>query len=137
MKYWLMKSEPSAYSWQQLLADKRTPWNGVRNYTARNNMQAMQVGDRAFFYHSNEGVEIVGLMEIVRTAYPDPSDDTGKFVMVDVKPLQTAATPLTLATIKADATLQNMQLVKQSRLSVSAVTEKEYKEICKRCGFKA
>lgn len=136
MNYWLMKSEPSAYSWQQLVKDKRTNWSGVRNYTARNNMQAMQVGDRAFFYHSNEGMEIVGLMEIVREAYADPTDATGKFVQVDVKPLQSAATPLTLHEIKADKMLQNMQLVKQSRLSVSAVTEKEYILICQRCGFR-
>ena len=137
MRHWLMKSEPSAYSWQQLLEDKRTGWSGVRNYTARNNMQAMVVGDRAFFYHSNEGMEIVGLMEIVRTAYADPTDETGKFVQVDVKPLQTANPTLTLQAIKADKILQNMQLVKQSRLSVSAVTAAEYKMICKLCRFKA
>ena len=135
MAYWLMKSEPSAYSWQQLLKDKKTGWSGVRNYAARNNMQSMKVGDRAFFYHSNEGVEIVGLMEIVREAYADPTDETGRFVQVDVRPLQTATTPLTLKDIKADKSLQDMQLIKQSRLSVSAVTAAEAKIICKRCGF--
>ena len=135
MNYWLMKSEPSVYPWQQLLRDKRTHWNGVRNYQAANNMKAMKLGDRAFFYHSNEGMEIVGLMEIVREAYADDTDETGKFVMVDVKPLQSVVTPLTLHDIKADKVLANMQLLKQSRLSVSAVTADEAKVICKLTGL--
>ncbi|MGE3771214.1 MAG: EVE domain-containing protein [Bdellovibrionales bacterium] len=135
MKYWLMKSEPSVYSWDQFVRDKKTNWNGVRNYTARNNMQAMKRGDHVFFYHSNEGMEIVGLAEVIKEAYPDPTDTTGKFVMVDIKPVKKAKTPLTLAAIKADPLLKNMQLVKQSRLSVSAVTADEYKKICKLTGL--
>lgn len=135
--YWLMKSEPFKYSWQQLLRDKRTHWDGVRNHQAANNLKAMQLGDRAFFYHSNEGMEIVGLAEIARTAYPDPSDETGKFVMVDIKPVTSAAAPLTLAAIKADPKLAEMQLLRQSRLSVSSVTAAEFKHICKRLGIKA
>ncbi len=134
MKYWLMKSEPDAYSWQQLVKDKRTNWSGIRSYQAANNLRAMKVGDRAFFYHSNIGKEIVGLMEIVREAYPDDSDATGKFVMVDVKPIQAAKTPLTLAAIKADPKLQDMQLVKLSRLSVATVTTAEAKYITKLIG---
>lgn len=137
MQYWLIKSEPFKYSWSQFEKDKRTHWDGVRNYQAANNLRAMKVGDRAFFYHSNEGMEIVGMAEIVRTAYPDPSDETGKFVMVDVKPLQAVKTPLTLAAIKADPKLQEMQLVRQSRLSVAGVTATEAKHICKLTGLKA
>ena len=134
MKYWLMKSEPDTYSWDQLVKDKRTNWSGIRSYQAANNLRAMKGGDRAFFYHSNIGKEIVGLMEIVREAYPDDSDATGKFVMVDVKPMQAAETPLTLAAIKADPKLQDMQLVKLSRLSVAAVTTAEAKYIAKLIG---
>lgn len=134
MAYWLMKSEPFKYSFQQLLKDKKTSWDGVRNHQAANHLRAMKIGDIGFFYHSNEGVEIVGTVEIIRTAYPDPSDETGKFVMVDVKPLQAAKTPLTLAAIKADPLLQNMQMIKQSRLSVSAVTAAEAKKILKLIG---
>jgi len=136
MRYWLMKSEPFKYSWEQLLADKRTHWNGVRNYQAANNMKAMKVGDKAFFYHSNEGKDIVGLMAIAKTAYPDDSDETGKFVMVDVKPLQSAKTPLSLADIKANPALKDIQLLKQGRLSVCEVTAKEFAVISKLCGFK-
>lgn len=134
--YFLIKSEPFKYSWQQLLQDKRTHWNGVRNHLAASNLKAMKVGDRAFFYHSNEGKEIVGLCEIVREAYPDPSDTTGKFVMVDVAPLQSAKTPLPLAAIKADPNLQEMQLVRLSRLSVAQVTTAEARHIAKLAGFK-
>ena len=136
MNYWLLKSEPFKYSWQQLQKDKRTHWDGVRNHQAANNMKAMAVGDRAFFYHSNEGMEIVGIAEIARTAYPDPSDATGKFVMVDVKPIEPVKTPLSLAAIKADPKLAEMQFVRQGRLSVSAVTPAEYKHICKLLGVK-
>lgn len=136
MQYWLIKSEPFKYSWDQFVKDKRTHWNGVRNYQAANNLKAMKVGDRAFFYHSNEGLDIVGIAEVVKTAYPDPSDETGKFVMVDVKPVQAAQTPLTLAAIKADPKLAEMQLIKQSRLSVSAVTAAEAKHIAKLTGLK-
>lgn len=134
MAYWLMKSEPFVYSYAQLQKDKRSGWDGVRNHQAANNLKAMKVGDIGFFYHSNEGVAIVGTVTIVREAYPDKSDETGKFVMVDVKPLKAAKTPLTLAAIKADPLLKNMQMVKQSRLSVSAVTDKEAQKILKLIG---
>ena len=136
MNYWLIKSEPVKYSWDQFVRDKKTYWNGVRNHQAANNLKAMKVGDRAFFYHSNEGMEIVGLAEVTRTAYPDPGDEMGKFVMVDVKPIEAATTPLTLAAIKADPKLKEMQLVRQSRLSVCAVTAAEAKQIGKLTGLK-
>lgn len=135
--YWLLKSEPFKYSFAQLQKDKKTHWDGVRNYQAANNMKAMKVGDKAFFYHSNEGMEIVGLVEIAREAYPDPSDDKGKFVMVDVKPVMAAAKPLSLAAIKEIPELQEMQFVRQGRLSVSQVTPAEFKIICKLTGLKA
>jgi predicted RNA-binding protein with PUA-like domain len=129
MAYWLMKSEPDAYSWDTLLKDRKTPWNGVRNYQAANNMKAMKKGDQAFFYHSNEGLEIVGIIEIIKEAYPDPSDATGRFVMVDVKPVAPMKKPVTLKAIKADTKLQDMALLKQSRLSVSPVKADEWKRI--------
>ncbi|MBI1326405.1 MAG: EVE domain-containing protein [Alphaproteobacteria bacterium] len=131
MNYWLMKSEPFKYSWEQLLKDKKTSWDGVRNFQAANNLRAMEKGDRAFFYHSNEGKEIVGIVEIVKTAYLDPSDETGKFVMVDVKPVEAVKNSVTLAQIKSQKSLQNMALLKQSRLSVSPVTKAEWAYICK------
>lgn len=135
MAYWLMKSEPFKYSFQQLLKDKKTNWDGVRNHQAAANLKAMKVGDIGFFYHSNEGMEIVGTITISKTAHPDPSDETGKFVMVEVKPLKTATAPLTLAAIKADALLKNMQMIRQGRLSVSAVTDAEAKKILKLTGM--
>ncbi len=137
MAHWLMKSEPSAYSWDQLVKDKRTNWNGVRNYQAANNLKAMKSGDRAFFYHSNEGLAVVGIVEIVKAAYPDPGDKTGRFVMVDVKPVMALKTPVTLAAIKAEAKLKEMKLVKQGRLSVSPVSAEEWKTICKMGGVAA
>ncbi|MBI3418813.1 MAG: EVE domain-containing protein [Proteobacteria bacterium] len=129
MSYWLMKSEPDAYSWQQLVKDKRTGWSGVRNYTAANNLKAMKKGDQAFFYHSNIGLEIVGIMEVAREAYPDASDKTGRFVMVDVKPLKALKNPVSLKTVKADKVLKKMALAKFSRLSVSPVTAQEWKRV--------
>ena len=135
MKYWLIKSEPSVYSWDQFEKDGKTNWNGVRNFQAANNMKAMKKGDQAFFYHSNEGKEIVGIAEIVKEAYPDPTDESGKFVMVDVKPVKKLKKTVTLADIKADVKLKNMALVKQSRLSVSPVTAAEAKAILKLTGI--
>lgn len=126
MNYWLMKSEPFVFSWAQLVKDGCAGWDGVRNYQAANNLKAMKKGDRAFFYHSNQGVEIVGIMTITRTAYPDASDPKGRFVMVDVKPLKPLQKPVTLAMIKAMPVLKNMALLKQSRLSVSPVTKDEW-----------
>lgn len=133
MAHWLIKSEPSAYSWDQMMADKKADWTGVRNYQAANNMKAMQVGDICLFYHSNEGKEIVGQVEVVKTYHPDPTDEKGKFGMVTVGKPKPFKQTLTLAAIKEHATLQNMSFVKQSRLSVSPVTEKEYAQICKIC----
>ena len=126
-----MKSEPSAYSWGQLVKDKRTGWSGVRNYLANNNMKAMKIGDEAFFYHSNEGLEIVGIMKIVGLWHPDPSDKTGKFGMVDVAPVKPLKNPVTLAAIKSHPLLSQMVFVKQGRLSVSPVSAKEWREIVK------
>jgi len=135
MAYWLLKSEPSSYSWDQLVADGRTHWNGVRNAQALNNLRAMKPGDRAFFYHSNEGKEIVGIAEIIKEAYPDPSDKTGKFVCVDIKADKPLKTPVTMAAIKADKKLADMALVKYSRLSVQPVTSEEWKAVCKMGGL--
>lgn len=131
MSYWLVKSEPSAYSWAQMLKDKKTGWTGVRNFQARNNMQAMKAGDEAFFYHSNEGKEIVGIVKISKTYHADPTDPTGNFGMVEVAAVRTLKTPVTLAQMKAHAKLKNMALIKQSRLSVSPVTKDEWETIVK------
>lgn len=131
MPYWLMKSEPSAYPWAQLVKEKRTSWNGVRNYQANNNMKAMQVGDEAFFYHSNEDRAIVGIMKVVKAWHLDPSDETGRFGMVDVAPVRAMQRPVTLAEIKTEKALQDMKLLRQSRLSVSPVTADEWKYILK------
>lgn len=124
--YWLMKSEPFKYSFDDLKRDKKTHWDGVRNHLAAQHLKAMKKGDKAFFYHSNEGKEIVGIVEIVREAYPDPSDESGKFVMVDVaydKPLKQ---PVSLSSIKENPGLANMALVRLSRLSVGPVTQEEW-----------
>ena len=129
--HWLMKSEPSAYSWELFLKDKKSGWTGVRNFQARNNMQAMKLGDEAFFYHSNEGREIVGIMKVSRLYHPDPTDGTGKFGMVEVTPVRTLRNPVTLEAIKAHPKLKDMELLKQSRLSVSPVTAGEWNIICK------
>jgi predicted RNA-binding protein with PUA-like domain len=129
MAYWLLKSEPSAYSWDEMVKDKRTDWTGVRNFSARINLNAMKKGDEAFFYHSGEGKEIVGMVEISGTAKPDKTDKTGKFVMVEVKAASALKKPVTLAAIKADKDLKNMVFVKQSRLSVSPVSAAEWKRI--------
>ncbi|MFZ5778820.1 MAG: EVE domain-containing protein [Pseudomonadota bacterium] len=123
MAYWIIKSEPSAYSWEQLVKDKHTSWTGVRNAQAAANLKAMKRGDRCFFYHSNEGKEIVGIAEVVKTAYPDPTDKTGKSVTVDVKAVEPVKTPVTLAAIKADPKFKELPLVRQSRLSVSPVSD--------------
>jgi predicted RNA-binding protein with PUA-like domain len=128
--HWLMKSEPSAYSWTRFLKDKKSGWTGVRNFQARNNMQVMKLGEEAFFYHSNEGREIVGIMKVSKLYHPDPTDETGKFGMVEVTPVRTLKKPVTLEMIKAHPKLKNVALLKQSRLSVSPVTAEEWKVIC-------
>lgn len=129
MAYWLVKSEPSAYSWQQMQKDKKTGWTGVRNFQAANNMKAMKKGDECFFYHSNEGKEIVGIVTVGREYHADPTDETGRFGMVEMLAGKSLKTPVTLADIKAAAKLKNMAFVKQSRLSVSPVTAEEWKTI--------
>jgi predicted RNA-binding protein with PUA-like domain len=129
MAYWLMKSEPFKYSWDDLVAEGEGTWDGVRNYLARNNLMAMQPGDEAFFYHSREGLEIVGIAEITVTGIGDPTDDSGKWAAVKLKAKEKFAQPVTLAAIKADSRLADMQLVRQSRLSVSAVTDHEWRVI--------
>lgn len=137
MAYWLVKSEPSAWSWEQQVAKgaEGEPWTGVRNFTARQNLVAMKKGDLAFFYHSNEGKEIVGIAEIIREAYPDPTDKTARFVCVDIKANEPLKTPVTIAAVKADKRLADMALVKYSRLSVQPVTPAEWKLVCKMGGL--
>lgn len=129
MRYWLLKSEPYKYAWEQLLKDKRTFWDGVRNYQARNNLKAMQEGDVAFFYHSNEGLEIVGIVEIIREHYPDPSADDARWVAIDIKPLLTLRKKVRLAEMKQEKVLHNLSLIRQGRLSVCPVAEAEFYHI--------
>ena len=136
MRHWLLKSEPSAYSWAMLVKEGRTHWNGVRNHQAANNLKAMKRGDRAFFYHSGEGREIVGLAEIVKEAYPDPSDKEGRFVMVDVAAVAPLKQPVSLAAIKAERQLAVFALVRQSRLSVVPVSDEDGRLVCKMGGVK-
>ncbi len=135
MAYWLMKSEPSEWSWDQQVKKKTEGWTGIRNHQAANNMKAMKLGDQAFFYHSTEEKRIVGIIEIVKLYYPDPTDETGRFGMVDVKAVKPLPAPVTLAQIKAHPKLQNMPIIRQSRLSVSPVTEQEWKIICQLGGM--
>ena len=125
-QYWLMKSEPETYSWQRLLTEGKTLWEGVRNYQARNNLKQMQVGDIALFYHSVSEKAIVGICKITQMAYPDPTDETGKWVVVDVVPVETFALPVTLATIKSTEALAEMAFIRQSRLSVVPLTLAEF-----------
>lgn len=125
-KYWLMKSEPDAYSWDDLVAEGEGTWDGVRNHRAANNLRAMQVGDEFFFYHSNIGLEIVGVAKISQAGLADPSDPEGKWAAVKVKPDRKLKRPVTLKQIKADPKLTEMELVKLSRLSVAVVTPEEW-----------
>jgi predicted RNA-binding protein with PUA-like domain len=126
MAYWLIKSEPFKYSWDQFVKDKQTFWDGVRNYAARNNLRAMKKGDLAFFYHSNEGVEIVGIAKIVKEHYQDPTTDETAWVVVDVKPVKKLKRSVPLSIIKADARLIEMELIKYGRLSVQSVKPEEW-----------
>jgi predicted RNA-binding protein with PUA-like domain len=130
MAYWLMKSEPGSYSWDDLVADGVTYWDGVRNYQAANNMKAMKLGERAFFYHSVKEKCVVGIVEVVKEYYPDPSDASGRFGMVDVKAVRPFAVPVTLAQIKQDPALSALALVRQSRLSVTPIGDAEWRRIC-------
>ncbi len=129
MHYWLIKSEPSAYSWEELVKDKQTFWSGVRNYAARNNLRAMKKGDLAFFYHSNEGTSIVGIAKVVKEAYPDATAKEGDWSGVDFAALKPMKKPVALADIKKEPALKTMELVRISRLSVSKVSEKEFEKI--------
>lgn len=129
MQYWLMKSEPDVFSWDDLVAKGKAEWDGVRNHLAQSHMKAMQLGDQAFFYHSNIGLEVVGIMEIVEEAAPDSTDETGKWVAVHVAPLRKLTRSVTLKTIKADPALAGMAMIRQSRLSVSPVSAAEFKHI--------
>lgn len=126
MAYWLMKSEPDAYSWDDLVAEGEGTWDGVRNHRAANNLRAMQVGDEAFFYHSNIGKEIVGIATISEAGLADPTDPEGKWAAVKVRPVRKLARPVTLREIKADPTLADFELVRLSRLSVASVTPQEW-----------
>jgi len=133
MNYWLIKSEPDAWSWDQQVKKgaKGEAWTGVRNHTAKLNLMKMKKGDRAFFYHSNEGKEIVGIAEVIRESYPDPTATPGEpWVVVDVRALTPFKTPVTLAAIKAEPALKDMALIKLSRLSVQPVTPAEWKRVC-------
>jgi predicted RNA-binding protein with PUA-like domain len=135
MNYWLVKSEPFKYSWDQFVKDGKTMWDGVRNFAARNNLRAMAKGDQVFFYHSNEGMEIVGIAEVVKTAYQDPTTDDTNWVVVDLKPVKVLPKPVGLAELKQDPAFENMDLVRLGRLSVGAVKPAEYKKILKMAGL--
>ena len=136
MAYWLIKSEPFKYSWDQFLKDKKTFWDGVRNYAARNNMKAMKLGDELLFYHSNEGLAVVGIAKVVKEFYQDPTTDEDTWVVVDVAPVKTLKKPVTLQQIKSDKRLANMEIVRLSRLSVSKVQPEEWKVIMELAGEK-
>jgi predicted RNA-binding protein with PUA-like domain len=132
MAYWLFKSEPSTWSWQQQVeaGEGGTFWSGVRNHLAKNQMQAMKVGERGFFYHSNEGKAVVGIVEVIKPYYPDHTDESGRFGMVDIKAVKPLPQPVTLDAIKAEPRLKDMVLVNNSRLSVQPVTEAEWATVC-------
>ena len=129
-RFWLMKSEPAAYGWDQLVEDGGTLWDGVRNHRAKMNLQAMQVGDQAFFYHSVTGKEIVGVVEISRAGLGDPKDDSGTWAAVEIKPVRMLERPVSLAEIKADPALRDIELIRQSRLSVAEIRPAEWERIC-------
>ena len=134
MAHWLVKSEPFKYSWDQLVKDKKTFWDGVRNYAARNNLRAMKKGDEVFFYHSNEGMEIVGIARVAKEAYQDPTTEDKNCSVVDISPVKPLKHPLTLVQIKEEPKLKEMELVKNSRLSVQKVSAGEWKQILKMSG---
>jgi predicted RNA-binding protein with PUA-like domain len=126
MNHWLLKSEPVKYSWDQMLKDKKTFWDGVRNYQARNNLKEMKKGDLCLYYHSNDGKEVVGIVKVVKEFYQDPTTDDSNWVVVDVSPFKSLKKPVTLETIKADKRLENIGLVRQGRLSVMKLTAYEF-----------
>ena len=130
MAYWLMKSEPGAWSWEDQVKDGTAEWDGVRNHQASNNMKAMKKGDKAFFYHSVNEKRIVGIVTIAKEYYPDPTDKSGRFGMVDVKALRPFKKPVTLADVKGEPRLENLALVRQSRLSAMPISDDEWQLIC-------
>jgi predicted RNA-binding protein with PUA-like domain len=136
MAYWLVKSEPSTYGWDQLVKDKQTTWDGVRNFAARNHLKAMKKGDEVLFYHSNEGTEIVGIAKVAKEFYPDPTSDDGNWVVVDLKPYKKLKKPVTLSQVKSEKRLTEMALVRLGRLSVQPVTEKEWNIVMELAGEK-
>ena len=134
--YWLVKSEPNAFSWNQQVASGTKPWTGVSNHVAKINLKAMQVGDLAFFYHSNIGKHIVGVVEVVREAYPDPTAEKGDWVSVDMKAVRPLPKPVALADIKADPSFSDLALMRQSRLSVIPVSKSHWDKLCRMGGWK-
>jgi predicted RNA-binding protein with PUA-like domain len=139
MAYWLLKTEPDVFSWDDQVkrGAKGEPWTGVRNFTARRHMTEMKKGDHAFFYHTGDEKQVVGVVEVIREAYPDPTDDKGVFKSLDVKAVKPVPKPVTLAAVKAEPRLKDMALVKYSRLSVQPVTAQEWKIVCTMGGLKA
>ena len=137
MAYWLFKSEPGAWSWDDQVRDGVAEWDGVRNHQANNNMLAMKLGDKGFFYHSVNEKRIVGVVEVVKEHYPDPTDESGRFGMVDVKAVTAVKTPVTLAEMKAEPRLQNLALLRQSRLSVAPVGDEEWRILSAMAGIEA
>jgi predicted RNA-binding protein with PUA-like domain len=135
MNHWLAKSEPETYSWDDLVREGRTAWTGVRNYAARNNLKAMSVGDEVLFYHSGESKSVVGIARVAKAAFPDPTADEPGWVAVELTPVKPLPRPVTLAQIKADASLKEIELVRQSRLSVSPVRPAEFARIRKLGGL--
>ena len=136
MAYWLIKSEPSKYSWDQFVKDKQTFWDGVRNYAARNNLRAMKKGDEVLFYHSNEGMEVVGIAKVAKEAYQDPTTEDAAWLVVDFKPVRKLKKAVSLDLIKKDERLANMDLVRLGRLSVQAVKDEEWKIVMQMAGEK-
>jgi predicted RNA-binding protein with PUA-like domain len=134
--YWLVKSEPDAFSWDQQVANRVEPWTGVRSHMAKNNLKLMVKGDLAFFYHSNVGKQIVGIVEVAREAYPDPTAESGDWVCVDLKAVAALPKPITLVDIKADLAFSDLALVRQSRLSVMAISKAHWDKLCRMGGWK-
>ena len=134
MAYWLVKSEPFKYSWDQFIKDKQTFWDGVRNYAARNNLRSMRIGDRVLWYHSNEGLEIVGVAEVIKEHYQDPTTTEEAWVVVDLKPVKKLKNTVSLAQVKAEKRLSQMALIKLGRLSVQPVTEQEWQVVMELAG---
>ena len=134
MSYWLVKSEPSAYSWDDLVKEKQTSWTGIRNYAARLHLRNMKKGDEVFFYHSNEGTDIVGIAKVSKEAYQDPTTDDDRWVAVDLKPVRKLKNPVPLTAIKKDKRLSNMALVRIGRLSTQPVTDEEWKVVLEMAG---